>query len=58
MKATLFSRVPYMVPAPGGMWPVPPAAFSPEAAEQSMDAAFEQFQLADELGSTGSRSSS
>jgi len=50
MKATLFSRVPYMGPAPGGVWPVPPAAFSPEAAEQSMDAAFEQFQLADELG--------
>lgn len=50
MKATLFSRVPYMGPAPGGVWPVPPAAFSPEAAEQSMEAAFEQFQLADELG--------
>ena len=50
MKATLFSRVPYMGPAPTGVWPVPPAAFSPEAAEQSMDAAFEQFQLADELG--------
>ena len=47
MKATLFSRVPYMGPAPGGVWPVPPAAFAPEAAEQSMDAAFEQFQLAD-----------
>ena len=40
MKATLFSRVPYMGSAPGGVWPVPPAAFSPEAAEQSMDAAF------------------
>ena len=50
MKATLFSRVPYMGPAPGGVWPVPPAAFAPEAAEQSMDAAFEQFQLADALG--------
>jgi len=50
MKATLFSRVPYMGSAPGGVWPVPPAAFSPEAAEQSMDAAFEQFRLADELG--------
>ena len=37
MKATLFSRVPYMGPAPGGVWPVPPAAFAPEAAEQSMD---------------------
>ena len=48
MKATLFSRVPYMGPAPGGVWPVPPAAFAPEAAEQSMDDAFEQFQLADE----------
>ena len=50
MKATLFSRVPYMGPAPGGVWPVPPAAFSPEDAEQSMDAAFDQFELADELG--------
>jgi hypothetical protein len=26
MKATLFSRVPYMGSAPGGVWPVPPAA--------------------------------
>ena len=50
MKATLFSRVPYMGPAPGGVWPVPTAAFSPEAAEQSMEASLEQFELADELG--------
>jgi alkanesulfonate monooxygenase SsuD/methylene tetrahydromethanopterin reductase-like flavin-dependent oxidoreductase (luciferase family) len=50
VKATLFSRVPYMGPAPTGAWPVAPAAFTPEVAEQSMDAAFEQFELADELG--------
>jgi alkanesulfonate monooxygenase SsuD/methylene tetrahydromethanopterin reductase-like flavin-dependent oxidoreductase (luciferase family) len=50
MKATLFSRVPYMGAAPGGVWPVPTAEFSPEAALQSMEASLEQFALADELG--------
>ena len=50
MKATLFSRVPYMGPAPEHVWPVATAAFSPEAAAASMEAGLEQFQLADELG--------
>jgi len=43
MKAGLFSRTPYMGPAPGGLWPVPPAAFSPEDVVQSTDAVFELF---------------
>jgi hypothetical protein len=38
MKATLFSRVPYMGPAPGGVWLVPPAAFTPEALTASRGA--------------------
>ena len=50
MKATLFSRVPYMGPAPTGRWPVTPAACAPDAAMASMDAALEQFELADQLG--------
>jgi hypothetical protein len=37
MKVALFSRVPYMGSAPDGVWPVPPAAFSPEDAERSME---------------------
>jgi alkanesulfonate monooxygenase SsuD/methylene tetrahydromethanopterin reductase-like flavin-dependent oxidoreductase (luciferase family) len=50
MKASIFSRVPYIGSAPQGVWPVPADSFSAEAAEQSMDQSFEQFQLADELG--------
>jgi alkanesulfonate monooxygenase SsuD/methylene tetrahydromethanopterin reductase-like flavin-dependent oxidoreductase (luciferase family) len=36
--------------APTGVWPVPTAAFDGTAAQQSMEAALEQFQLADDLG--------
>ena len=50
MKATLFSRVPYTGPVPASGWPVSTATFSPEAAERSMEASFQQFELADELG--------
>jgi alkanesulfonate monooxygenase SsuD/methylene tetrahydromethanopterin reductase-like flavin-dependent oxidoreductase (luciferase family) len=50
MKATLFSRVPYLGPAPRGGWPVSVEAFSPEQAAQSIEASYEQFELADELG--------
>jgi alkanesulfonate monooxygenase SsuD/methylene tetrahydromethanopterin reductase-like flavin-dependent oxidoreductase (luciferase family) len=50
MKATLFSRVPYIGPAPASGWPVPGASFSPDAALESVEAAFEQFELADQLG--------
>jgi alkanesulfonate monooxygenase SsuD/methylene tetrahydromethanopterin reductase-like flavin-dependent oxidoreductase (luciferase family) len=50
VKAAIFSSVPYLGPAPRGMWPVPPQSFSPEVAERSMEASLEQFQLADEVG--------
>lgn len=50
MQATLFSRVPYMGPAPASGWPVPPGACAPGDAVRSMEDALEQFQLADELG--------
>jgi alkanesulfonate monooxygenase SsuD/methylene tetrahydromethanopterin reductase-like flavin-dependent oxidoreductase (luciferase family) len=50
VKATLFSRVPYMGPAPASGWPVPAVSWSPGAALASVEAALEQFQLADELG--------
>jgi alkanesulfonate monooxygenase SsuD/methylene tetrahydromethanopterin reductase-like flavin-dependent oxidoreductase (luciferase family) len=50
MRATLFSRVPYMGPAPTGVWPVSTASFAPETAQQSMEAGLEQFELADQLG--------
>jgi alkanesulfonate monooxygenase SsuD/methylene tetrahydromethanopterin reductase-like flavin-dependent oxidoreductase (luciferase family) len=50
MKAAIFSSVPYMGPAPRGVWPVPAQTFSPEVAERSMETCLEQFQLADELG--------
>ena len=50
MKATLFSRVPYTGPAPASGWPVSTATFSPEAAERSIEASLQQFELADQLG--------
>ena len=50
MKAAIFSPVPYLGPAPRGMWPVPTDSFSAEVAHQSMETSLEQFQLADELG--------
>jgi alkanesulfonate monooxygenase SsuD/methylene tetrahydromethanopterin reductase-like flavin-dependent oxidoreductase (luciferase family) len=39
-----------MGPVQEGVWPVPTQTYSPELAEQSMEASLEQFQLADELG--------
>ena len=50
MKAAIFTSVPYLGPAPRGMWPVASQAFSAEVAERSMDASLEQFELADQLG--------
>src|SRR5215213_6021169 len=50
MKAAIFSSVPYQGPAPQGTWPVPAGSFSSDAAERSMAASLEQFQLADEVG--------
>jgi alkanesulfonate monooxygenase SsuD/methylene tetrahydromethanopterin reductase-like flavin-dependent oxidoreductase (luciferase family) len=50
VKAAIFSSVPYMGPAPRGMWPVPADGFAPEVAQRSMEVSLEQFQLADELG--------
>ncbi len=50
MKAAIFTPVPYMGPAPRGMWPVPTDSFSTEVAERSMQLSLEQFELADQLG--------
>lgn len=46
----MFTPVPYMGPAPQGLWPVPTDAFSAEVAERSMEASLEQLELADQLG--------
>lgn len=50
MKAAIFTSVPYLGPAPRGVWPVPSESFSAEVAERSMEASLEQFELADSLG--------
>ncbi|HEV7661988.1 MAG TPA: LLM class flavin-dependent oxidoreductase [Chloroflexota bacterium] len=50
MKAAIFTSVPYLGPAPRGVWPVPSSSFSAEVAERSMDSSLEQFELADQLG--------
>jgi alkanesulfonate monooxygenase SsuD/methylene tetrahydromethanopterin reductase-like flavin-dependent oxidoreductase (luciferase family) len=50
VKAAIFTSVPYMGPAPRGVWPVPTEAFSAEVAERSMAASLEQFEMADQLG--------
>jgi alkanesulfonate monooxygenase SsuD/methylene tetrahydromethanopterin reductase-like flavin-dependent oxidoreductase (luciferase family) len=50
VKAAIFNRVAYQGPAQQGVWPVPVEGFSAEVAQASMEAALEQFQLADELG--------
>lgn len=50
MKAAIFSRVPYLGPARGDIWPVPVDTYTSELAQASLDASLEQFQLADELG--------
>jgi alkanesulfonate monooxygenase SsuD/methylene tetrahydromethanopterin reductase-like flavin-dependent oxidoreductase (luciferase family) len=50
VKAALFSRAPYLGPAPRGVWPVPAQSYDSEIAERSMALCLEQFRLADELG--------
>ena len=50
MKAALFSSVPYMGPAPRGVWPVPSESYSSEVGQRSMELSLEQFQMADEMG--------
>jgi alkanesulfonate monooxygenase SsuD/methylene tetrahydromethanopterin reductase-like flavin-dependent oxidoreductase (luciferase family) len=50
MQAAIFTPVPYMGPAPRGIWPVPTDGFSAEVAERSVEASLEQFELADQLG--------
>jgi alkanesulfonate monooxygenase SsuD/methylene tetrahydromethanopterin reductase-like flavin-dependent oxidoreductase (luciferase family) len=50
VKAAIFTPVPYMGPAPRGMWPVPTDSFSTDVAERSMQASLEQFEMADQLG--------
>src|SRR4051794_36640082 len=50
MQAALFSLVPYQGPVDKGVWPIPAASYSAEAAERSMQASLEQFELADQVG--------
>lgn len=50
MKAALFTPSPYVEPIERKRWPVPVSAYSDEAAERSMNASLDQFQLADECG--------
>lgn len=50
MKAALFSPVPYMGPAPRGVWPVPSESYTSEVGQRSMELSLDQFQLADEMG--------
>lgn len=50
MKAAVFSIVPYQRRVENHGWPVPAADYSPEVAQASMEAALEQFEIADQLG--------
>src|SRR5262249_43099977 len=50
VKAAIFSSVPYLGPAAQGTWPVPPRPYAAELAMRSLEAALDQFQLADEVG--------
>ena len=51
MKAAIFTSVPYLGPAPRGMWPVATSpTYSTEVAERSFQTSLEQFELADQLG--------
>ncbi len=50
MKAALFSPVRYNGPSAGTGWPIAGSIYSAETAEQSMNSALAQFQLADEAG--------
>src|SRR5438105_4831007 len=50
MQASIFSLVPYMGPPEPGVWPIPAQSYSAEAAERSMQASLEQFELADQVG--------
>ena len=51
MKAAIFTSVPYLGPAPRGMWPVATSpTYSIEVAERSFETSLEQFELADQLG--------
>ncbi|HYB31424.1 MAG TPA: LLM class flavin-dependent oxidoreductase [Solirubrobacteraceae bacterium] len=50
MKAAVFSIVPYAGQHSGHGWPVPADGYSAEAAQESMERALAQFELADQLG--------
>jgi alkanesulfonate monooxygenase SsuD/methylene tetrahydromethanopterin reductase-like flavin-dependent oxidoreductase (luciferase family) len=49
MKASFFSSVFYLAPAPKG-WPTPGDTYEADAAKHSMRTALDQFRLADEVG--------
>jgi len=50
MKAALFVPVRYTGPAPAPGWPTSTSQYSTELGERSMNAALNQFKLADEVG--------
>jgi alkanesulfonate monooxygenase SsuD/methylene tetrahydromethanopterin reductase-like flavin-dependent oxidoreductase (luciferase family) len=50
MRAAVFSIVPYQRRHENRRWPVAADGYSAEAAQASMQAALEQFELADQLG--------
>jgi len=50
MKAALFTPSPYVDPIERRRWPVPVSQYTDEAAERSMNASLDQFELADQVG--------
>lgn len=50
MKAAYFNPVPYLGPAPRGVWPVPVDGYQPELAARSLEEGLALYQLADEVG--------
>ncbi len=50
MKATFYTRVPYVGQAERRGWPASPAAYEPEIGQASIDLALDAFEAADQLG--------
>lgn len=50
VKATFYSRVPYIGQAERRIWPATPASYELEAGQASMDLALDAFEAADQLG--------
>ncbi len=50
MKATFYTRVPYVGQAERRGWPASPATYQPELGQASIDLALDAFEAADQLG--------